>query len=86
MEGEDPEEHQNVIYGDLLRQANEKIGERVRQKSDLSLIQMQVEKYLDPQIRNRMDAFKKQLMSQNRLMQQNYQYGLANRDMLHLAQ
>jgi len=38
-----------------------------------------------PQIRSRIDAFKKELMGRNREMQQNYQYGLANRDVEHLA-
>lgn len=69
---------------ELIKEAEKKVHQRIRQKCNLMLIQTQINRYLMPQIQSRIEAFKAQLMSHNQEMQQNYSYGLANRDLLAL--
>jgi len=72
-----------AVY-ELIKEAEKKVHQRIRQKYNLMLIQTQINRYLMPQIQSRIEAFKAQLMAHNLQMQQNYSYGLANRDLLGL--
>lgn len=54
---------------ELVRQAEVKVHQRIVQKFDLMLIDTQVKRYLMPQLQNRIETFKSQLMAYNKQMQ-----------------
>jgi hypothetical protein len=72
------------VFSDLLSQAEKKMNDRIRQKFNLKLIQVHVERHMKPMIQAKISSFKNQLMEKNQLKSDNYQWGLANRDLLHL--
>lgn len=56
-------QQKDIVIMELLKAAEAKYHARVRQKFNLRLIQNQVEKFLLPQIKGRIDSFKSQVLA-----------------------
>lgn len=69
---------------DLIRQNEQKVHRRVRQRFTSNLIIAHLNRYVLPKVRVRIEYYKNIEMKQSQLTLQNYQYGLANKDMLML--
>lgn len=79
-------ESKERVFKQLLQEAQDKIHQRITQKFNLQLINTQIERYLTPMINAKIATFKEVTMDQNQLKSDNYQWGLANRDLLHLIE
>jgi len=75
----------DLVVLDLIKTAEQKVHQRVRQQHQLILIQKHVDHYLQPHINVKIEAYKSQILAQSQSLRQNYQYGLANKDLLCLS-
>ena len=84
------QDKENQVYdklnAQLIQISEKKMNSRIKQKYELELIEFQILNYLNRNITLAMDSFKNHKIPQNIKASQNYDYGLANRDFIHMTE